>query len=175
MRIERLRELPVISINRRRAAYYPGDRYDVVADVLYDIHGRAEWAQLSPSLFRPRRETRRSRRYPRRHPTRRRTVGLLDKAKAAAEQAAAKAKEGVHEVQTKRELGQAYDELGQAVFDLVEKGDLTDARLTTHVDKIRELRKQLEEGDSAGAGAGAGAGAASGETPPSDEPPAMPT
>jgi hypothetical protein len=39
-------------------------------------------------------------------------MGLLDKAKAAAEQAAAKAKEGVEEVQTKRELGQAFNELG---------------------------------------------------------------
>ena len=34
-------------------------------------------------------------------------MGLLDKAKAAAEQAAAKAKEGVEDVQTKRELSQA--------------------------------------------------------------------
>ena len=40
-------------------------------------------------------------------------MGFLDKAKAAAEQAASKAKEGVQDVQTKRELAQAYGELGQ--------------------------------------------------------------
>ena len=39
-------------------------------------------------------------------------MGFLDKAKAAAEQAATKAKETAGDLQTKRELGQAYDELG---------------------------------------------------------------
>ena len=39
-------------------------------------------------------------------------MGFLDKAKAAAEQAATKAKEGVDDVQTKRELSQTYNELG---------------------------------------------------------------
>ena len=43
-------------------------------------------------------------------------MGFLDKAKAAAEQAAAKAKEGVEDVQAKRELSQAYNELGKAAF-----------------------------------------------------------
>ena len=36
-------------------------------------------------------------------------MGLLDKAKAAAEQAATKAKEGVEDVQTKRDLSLTYD------------------------------------------------------------------
>ena len=40
-------------------------------------------------------------------------MGFLDKAKAAAEQAASKAKETAGELQTKRELSQAYDELGR--------------------------------------------------------------
>ena len=40
-------------------------------------------------------------------------MGFLDKAKMAAEQATTKAKEGIGEVQTRRELGQAYDELGK--------------------------------------------------------------
>ena len=96
-------------------------------------------------------------------------MGFLDKAKAAAEQAAARAKEGVQEVQTKRELGQAYDDLGRAVFDLVESGELTDARLTEHVEKIRTLKAQLEESELVGAGT------STGETPPSSGPPAMPT
>ena len=48
-------------------------------------------------------------------------VALLDKAKAAAEQAAAKAKEGVEDVQTKRELGQTQSELGRIAFELVDE------------------------------------------------------
>ena len=43
-------------------------------------------------------------------------MSLLDKAKKAAEQAATKAKEGVEDVQQKRELGQAYGELGKITF-----------------------------------------------------------
>ena len=38
---------------------------------------------------------------------------FLDKAKAAAVEATAKAKEGVEDVQLKRELSQAYNELGK--------------------------------------------------------------
>jgi hypothetical protein len=71
-------------------------------------------------------------------------VGLLDKAKAAAEQAAAKAKEGVEEVQTKRELGQAYTELGKSAFELVENGDISDPRLDASVEKIKTLKAKLE-------------------------------
>jgi hypothetical protein len=56
-------------------------------------------------------------------------MGFLDKAKAAAEQAAAKAKEGVEDVQTKRELGQAYGELGRTAFELLESGEISHDRL----------------------------------------------
>ena len=51
-------------------------------------------------------------------------MGFLDSAKAAAEQAVTKAKEAAGELQTKRELGQAYDELGRTTFDLVESGQV---------------------------------------------------
>ena len=71
-------------------------------------------------------------------------MGLLDKAKAAAEQAATKAKEGVADVQTKRELSQAYDELGQATFELAAAGELSHPRLDPTVERIRGLRAQLE-------------------------------
>ena len=83
-------------------------------------------------------------------------MGFLDKAKAAAEQAAAKAKEGVQEVQTKRELGQAYDELGKATFELIESGAITDPRLTAIAERIRALQAKLEEegGEPVGATAG---------------------
>jgi hypothetical protein len=75
-------------------------------------------------------------------------MGFLDKAKAAAEQAAAKAKEGVEDVQVKRELGQAYGELGKATFELVEKGELSHPGLEDVVAKIRELNAKAAGDDS---------------------------
>lgn len=98
-------------------------------------------------------------------------MGLLDKAKAAAEQAAAKAKEGVEDVQTKRELSQAYGDLGRLSFSLVESGELTNPELDALVDKIRMLEaKAAAEPVPAGAGP-----STSTDTPPSTQPPAMPT
>ena len=92
---------------------------------------------------------------------------LLDKAKLAAEQAATKAKEGVEEVQTKRELNAAYGELGTKAFDLVEAGDLVKPELDELVAKIRTLKAKLAEG-------GAVESAESSEPPASTGPPAMP-
>lgn len=100
-------------------------------------------------------------------------MGLLDKAKAAAEQATAKAKEGVEDVQTKRDLGQAYTELGRTTYGLVESGEISNPQLTAIVDRIRGL-----ESGSASEPAMAGATAtttATTEPPPSDQPPAMPS
>jgi cob(I)alamin adenosyltransferase len=72
-------------------------------------------------------------------------MGLLDKAKAAAEQAAAKAKDTAGDLQTKRELGQAYDELGRKAFELAESGELPATPLEPLLERIRELRAQLDE------------------------------
>jgi hypothetical protein len=72
-------------------------------------------------------------------------MGFLDKAKAAAEQAAAKAKEGVEDVQTKRELGQAYSELGKTTFGLVESGDVSHPMLAELAAKIRALQEKTGE------------------------------
>ena len=69
-------------------------------------------------------------------------MGFLDKAKAAAEQAAAKAKEGVEDVQTKRELAQAHSELGKTAFELVESGEISHPRLETIAEKIRALNER---------------------------------
>jgi hypothetical protein len=92
---------------------------------------------------------------------------LLDKAKQAAEQAATKAKEGVEDVQTKRELNAAYGELGTKAFDLVEGGELVKPELDELVAKIRTLKAKLAEGDAVES-------AASTEAPASTGPPAMP-
>jgi hypothetical protein len=98
-------------------------------------------------------------------------MGFLDKAKQAAEQAATKAKEGVQDVQTKRELSQAYGELGQKTYELVTTGGLSRPELTPLVEKITALKAQDEqEGEPVGA-----ATTASAEPPPPNQPPAMPT
>jgi hypothetical protein len=98
-------------------------------------------------------------------------MGFLDKAKQAAEQAASKAKEGVQDVQTKRELSQAYHELGQKTHELATSGALSHPDLTALLEKITALKAQdEEEGEPVGA-----ASTASTEPPPSNQPPAMPT
>ena len=75
-------------------------------------------------------------------------MGFLDKAKAAAEQAAAKAKEGVEDVQLKRELGQAYGELGRAAFELAEGGELAHPQLEAIVARIRALNEKAATTDT---------------------------
>ena len=98
-------------------------------------------------------------------------MGFLDKAKAAAEQAASKAKEGVQDVQAKRELSQAYHELGQKTHELATSGALSHPDLTALLEKITGLKEQAEqENEPVGAAA-----APSAEPPPSNQPPAMPT
>jgi mevalonate kinase len=97
-------------------------------------------------------------------------MGLLDKAKAAAVEATAKAKEGVEDVQLKRELSQAYNELGKIAFELFEGNDISHPKLEPVAEKIRALNER----DKGGGLAGAGAGGTSDTHDPS-QPPAMPT
>ena len=73
-------------------------------------------------------------------------MGFLDKAKAAAEQAAAKAKEGVDDVQAKRELSQTYNDLGKTAFELIESGDIAHSRLEAAAAKIRTLNERAAGG-----------------------------
>jgi len=70
-------------------------------------------------------------------------MGFLDKAKAAAEQAATRAKEGVEEVQSKRNLAHAYEELGRTAFDLIEEGQISNDRMTGLADEIRKMRASM--------------------------------
>jgi hypothetical protein len=72
-------------------------------------------------------------------------MGFLDKAKSAANTAIEKGKEGVEDVQTKRELGQAYSELGKATFGLIESGEVTHADLETTAAKIRALNAKDDD------------------------------
>jgi hypothetical protein len=100
-------------------------------------------------------------------------MGFLDKAKAAAEQATAKAKEGVSDVQTKRELATAYTELGQKAYELADSGAISHAELDPIVERIRRLKAQDENGAATASAPAASSGSTS--PPPSDAPPAMPT
>jgi plasmid stabilization system protein ParE len=96
-------------------------------------------------------------------------MGLLDKAKAAAKQAAIKAKETAGELQAKRELGQAYDQLGQKTFELIEAGEVSAAALEPLAERVRVLKASHEAPEPVGATAAA---SAADEMP---EPPATPT
>jgi hypothetical protein len=105
-------------------------------------------------------------------------MGFLDKAKAAAQEAQAKAKEGVADVQTKRDIGKATTELGEKTYELIESGAITNPELTAIADRIRSAKDSLDEEPAmAGAGVSSGGGGttASAEPPPSDAPPAMPS
>jgi hypothetical protein len=87
-------------------------------------------------------------------------MGFLDKAKSAAEQAAQKAKEGAEaavsktketadDVQTKRELSKAYDDLGRTTYALIESGDVAHEQLTPLAVTIRDLEaRRDDESDS---------------------------
>jgi len=94
-------------------------------------------------------------------------MGLLDKAKQAAEQAAAKAKEGVEDVQTKRELSQAYNELGKSTYELIGSGEISNPRFDATVAKIKALTEKLA--DDGGSTSGDGS-----DSYDSSQPPAMP-
>jgi hypothetical protein len=98
-------------------------------------------------------------------------MGFLDKAKQAAEQATAKAKEGVEDVQLKRELSQAYNELGKIAFELVEGNEIAHPRLEALAERIRELNDH-DRGNGSLAGAATGR---TSETHDPSQPPAMPT
>jgi len=85
-------------------------------------------------------------------------MGFLDKAKAAAETAAektkeaaqtatSKAKEGVDDVQTKRALGNAYENLGHTAYGLAKSGAIAHPDLTESVEEITRLEAHLADED----------------------------
>jgi hypothetical protein len=108
-------------------------------------------------------------------------MGFLDKVKQQTEQVASKAKEGVADVQTKRELGQAYSELGEKAYELAASGAISNPELDPIVERIGALKSKLENEGGAGDSAAStndtppAAAAAAAEPAPSDQPPAMPS
>ena len=92
-------------------------------------------------------------------------MGLLDKMKAGAEQAVSSGQRQAQLLQTKRELSQAYSELGKKVYGLVERGEITHSDLVAGVDHITELQSRVAgEGDDA-----TGAETAASGVPDADE------
>jgi hypothetical protein len=71
-------------------------------------------------------------------------VGFLDKVKGNIRGTASKAREGIEDMQTKRELAQAYGELGRRAFDLIDAGKLQAKELDFDVERIRKLKAGIE-------------------------------
>ena len=80
---------------------------------------------------------------------------FLNRLKEATANVAQMTKEGVETLQVKRELSQAYGDLGRKTADLVESGAISHPELTEPVTRIGELKAQL---------------AAAGESEPDDAP-----
>ena len=76
-------------------------------------------------------------------------MSFFDKAKAAASQAAAKAKQSASDVQAKVDLGSAYDDLGKVAYELIESGAIAHEQLEAPAAKVRELRERIEGGADA--------------------------
>jgi hypothetical protein len=74
-------------------------------------------------------------------------MGFMDKVKATvksgAEQAATKAQEEYERMQTRRELSQAYEDLGVKAFELADRGELSHGELTGDVERVKALKAQL--------------------------------
>jgi hypothetical protein len=82
-------------------------------------------------------------------------MGFMDKLKAGAEEVkvgaretTARARDTVHEAQVRRDVAQAYTELGRTTYKLVDEGSLHDERLDHAVARIRELEAQLSDSET---------------------------
>lgn len=80
-------------------------------------------------------------------------------AKELAEKTASRAKQEARELQLKRELNDAYDDLGRTAFELWEAGEIKSPLLESRAGRIKGLREQLDGLDQEAAGDGGGEGA----------------
>jgi hypothetical protein len=71
------------------------------------------------------------------------TSKWLGKLKDATNVVVEKTREGVEDLQQKRELSATYDELGRKAAELVESGAISHPDLTPLVDKANELKAAL--------------------------------
>jgi hypothetical protein len=73
-------------------------------------------------------------------------MSFLDKAKAAAQQAANKVQEGVDDIQTSRDLTGAYGDLGRKAYELASSGAISHPELEPLVQRITELESHASGG-----------------------------
>jgi len=73
---------------------------------------------------------------------------FLNRLKEATANVAQMTKEGVETLQVKRELSQAYGDLGRTTADLVESGAISHPELAEPVTRIGELKAQLAEAEA---------------------------
>ena len=69
---------------------------------------------------------------------------FFNRLKEATASVVQKTQDGIDTYQTKRELSQAYGDLGQKTAELVESGTISHPDLTELVTRIGELKAQLE-------------------------------
>jgi hypothetical protein len=76
-------------------------------------------------------------------------MSFLDRAKAAAQQAADKGREAVADVQTSRDLTTAYNDLGRKAYELASSGAISHPELQPLVERISELESHASGGAAA--------------------------
>lgn len=65
-------------------------------------------------------------------------------AKDAAARTASRAKQEAKELQLRRDLGEAYDDLGKAAYELWEKGEIGSPHLESRARRVKALLEELE-------------------------------
>ncbi len=72
-------------------------------------------------------------------------MGLIDKVKGSIHETATAAREGIDEIQTRRELDTAYGDLGKRTVALIDAGTLAAPELEFDVARIGALKAELGE------------------------------
>ena len=70
-------------------------------------------------------------------------MGLIEEVKIAGEQATASARETLAEAAIRRDLNEAYGDLGRATFKLICEGTVSDRRLIRTTQRVRVLETEL--------------------------------
>jgi hypothetical protein len=71
-------------------------------------------------------------------------MSFMDKLREATGTAAARAKTELETLQKRRELTQAYNDLGRKTVELVEAGTVTEPSLAADAARVKQLRSELE-------------------------------
>ncbi len=83
-------------------------------------------------------------------------MSFFDRIRQAGQQAAMRAKDELDVIQRKREISQAYRDLGRRAVELAKTGQLTDPEAASIVERIGRLEVELAEAERSEGGASAG-------------------